>query len=532
MTPGVPHAARLRAYLAAAIVTLGLCGVASRAWSLQVDEGDHYRALADRQHATRLDIPAPRGDVLDVHGRPLAVSADVDSVWANPRDIHDVTATAAKLAKLLGDDPGLLEAKLGGDHKFVWLARHVTPEVAKAVAAAKLPGVEVAREPRRWYPTRALTGPVIGRSDTDGNGVDGLELAMNELLAGRRGAETALRDARGHTMLAEGIAPAQPGETVQLSLDRSIQAIADQALSAQMTAEKAKNGVALVLDVETSRVLAMSSYPTYDPNTGESHGARNLPVTDAFEAGSVMKVFSVATALDAGAVSRPDTEFEIGNAFTVNPRVKAIRDVEFDAVPDRQRHHQAQLQRRRREDRAAARTRQAVRRAQAVRVRCAHRRRAAGRAGRPVARRQQVARDRARDDRVRLRRDRDAAAARGRVRVDRARRRVHRAAHRRSGRRRRRHRAVREQAGVASRGVGEDRERDDGDARRGVRQGIPARTAAPRTGRSTSPGFVCAGKTGTAHKYDPATNQYSARRATCRRSQGSRRRRIRGSRSS
>src|SRR3569832_2160967 len=129
-------------------------------------------------------------------------------------------------------------------------------------------------------------------------------------------------------MLADGIAPAQPGETVRLTLDRSIQAIAESALSEAGEKNKPKAGVAGVLEIGTGRVLAMASYPSYDPNTGESHGARNLPVTDAFEAGSEMKVFSDATVLDNGVVT-PDTEFQLGYSFSVGKR--AITDHEFDA---------------------------------------------------------------------------------------------------------------------------------------------------------------------------------------------------------
>ena len=333
MTPGVSRAARLRAYLTGAIVMAGLGGVAARAWSLQIDDRDKYAALAERQHATTLAIAAPRGEILDAHARPLAVSADVDSIWANPHEIQDVTATSEKLAMLLGTEAGGLEARLGGDHRFVWLARHVTPAVGKAVREAKLAGVEVAREPRRWYPARTLTGPVVGRADTDGTGLDGLELSMNELLTGRRGAESALRDARGHTMLADGIAGAsEPGATVHLSLDSSIQAIADQALAARVAETKAKNGVVVVLDVETSRVLAMASYPTYDPNVGDPHGARNRPVTDSYEPGSVMKVFSVSSALEAGAVT-PETEIDTqGGRFTLGPNT--IHDDFHDGVLD------------------------------------------------------------------------------------------------------------------------------------------------------------------------------------------------------
>jgi cell division protein FtsI (penicillin-binding protein 3) len=327
LTPGVPRAGRIRAYLAAVVVSLGLGGIGMRAWALQIDEGDHYRAQAERQHAMRVEIPAPRGDVLDANGRPLAVSADVDSIWANPHEVRDVAATADRLAALVGADPRSLEAKLAGDRRFVWIDRHVAAEVAAKVRAAKLAGIEVTREPRRWYPARSVAGPVIGRADVDGNGLDGIELAMNELLAGRRASSTAVRDARGRAALADGLASAEPGATVRLTLDRSIQAITDKALADAVIANKALSGVAVVLDVDTSRVLAMASYPTSDPNA-EGRLARNRAVTDAYEAGSVMKIFSISAALEAGTV-KPDTELDLhGGQFLVGSKV--IRDVHED----------------------------------------------------------------------------------------------------------------------------------------------------------------------------------------------------------
>ena len=327
MTPGVSRAARVRAYLSALVLTVGLGGVAVRAWALQIDDGQRYRALAERQHELRLEIPAPRGDVVDALGRPLAISADAESIWANPHEVHDVAATADRLAQLLGEDPRVLEAKLASDHKFVWIERHVAPEVAARVRAAKLAGIELAHEPRRWYPARELAGPVIGRSDIDGNGVDGIELAMNDMLAGRRGEGLALRDARGRTMLADGLATAEAGASVHLSLDRTIQEIAERAVADVVTAHQAKTGVAVVVEVGTGRVLAMASVPSYDPNAGEVRGARDRAVTDAYEAGSVMKVFSVASALEAGAVA-PDTEFEIGEELVVGGR--PIHDTHVD----------------------------------------------------------------------------------------------------------------------------------------------------------------------------------------------------------
>src|SRR5690606_25375060 len=225
------------------------------AWDLQVGEGDRYRALAARQHAMSVNIPAPRGEVLDAHGRPLAVSADADSIWANPREIRDVTETAARLARLIGGDAAALEAKLGADRRFVWTARHVAPAAARQVREAKLPGIEVAREPRRWYPGRALAGPVIGRADIDGKGLDGIELTMNAQLTGVRGAATAVRDARGRRMFADGLAPPAPGRTVRLTIDRTIQAIADGALAQAIDAHQARSGTAVVLEIGTARVL-------------------------------------------------------------------------------------------------------------------------------------------------------------------------------------------------------------------------------------------------------------------------------------
>ena len=325
MTPGIPHAARLRAYLAGGLVTLGIIGAASRAWGIQVDEAAHYQALATKQHALVVDIPAPRGEVLDAQGRALAVSADADSIWANPREIRDVTETAEKLAAILGESAASLEAKLSSPRRFIWLDRHVTPELARAVREAKLAGIEIAREPRRWYPGGAIAGAVIGRADVDGKGLDGVELAMNDHLTGTRGAGKAVRDARGRKLFAEGMAQPEPGATVKLTIDRSIQAIAETTLASTIATHQAKNGVVVVLEVATSRVLAMASYPIHDPNSTLPVGAaRNRGVTDTFEAGSVMKIFTISAALDEGVV-KPETEFDVRNPIRVGP--KSFTDV-------------------------------------------------------------------------------------------------------------------------------------------------------------------------------------------------------------
>ena len=332
-TPGVSPAARTRAWIAGGLVSLLLAGVAWKAWGVQVANGARLREQAVRQHVHTVEIPAPRGAILDARGRPLAVSADAESVFANPRAVVDVAATAERLAAALDLDVNTLEARLASKRHFAWVARHVTPEQAAAVRALKLRGVEVTHEPRRWYPGRTSGGPVLGFAGIDGNGIDGLELAMDGLLTGERARFSALRDARGKTMMADGLVEATPGATVQLTLDRAIQHIADEALAGAIKLHQAKSGTVVVLDVTTGGVLAMASWPTYDPNDPaaavKAH-ARNRPVTDVFEIGSVMKVFTVAAALDAG-VTRPDEWWDVeGGRWKVGR--KTVTDVHHDTA--------------------------------------------------------------------------------------------------------------------------------------------------------------------------------------------------------
>jgi len=150
MTPGVSRGARTRAYLVGLVVTIGLVGVAMRAWALQVDDGARYRSLAERQHELRVEIPAPRGDIVDEHGRPLAVSADADSIWANPHDVRDVAATADKLAAILGVDTGMLEAKLGAGARAGGRRREAARHRGREGTTALVP-----RPRGRWTGDRA-----------------------------------------------------------------------------------------------------------------------------------------------------------------------------------------------------------------------------------------------------------------------------------------------------------------------------------------------------------------------------------------
>ncbi len=336
--PAPPHRpgrwVRVRVHLVAGLITLLLAGVVWRAYGLQIADADHYRALAQRQHFKTIEVPGARGPIYDVQGRELAVSVEVDSVVADPRAVVDVTGTAGALADVLGLPAAELEAKLASRRRFVWIERHVSPPEAAAVRALDLPGIDLRAEPRRFYPGRGLACSVLGFADLDGRGVDGVEASLDELLSGKRERMDALRDARGRMLLAGSPAP-EPGTSVTLTLDRSIQSFTERALAEAVTINKARAGSAVVLDVATGEVLAMANLPAWDPNdpgTLNERKARNRAVTDAYEIGSGMKVFGIAAALDAGVV-RPDTWIDTeGGELRIGRKV--IRDTHHDDMLD------------------------------------------------------------------------------------------------------------------------------------------------------------------------------------------------------
>ncbi len=322
---------RLRIYVSATMMTLLLGALAYRAFGIQVSESAYYRELARRQHLGTLEIPAPRGVIYDAKGRELAVTANTDSVYASPKEIQNLSGTAEALAETLDLDVRSLEARLSAERHFVWVKRRVTVKEAKAVKELGLPGIALMPEPRRYYPDKSLAATVLGFANIDGTGLDGIELSMNDLLAGRRTKMTALRDARGNVTLADGAVRFRPGASITLTIDSSIQFIAERALAETVETHRAKAGTAIVLDVATAEVLALANWPTFDPNkpgdAARNH-ARNHAVTDAYEIGSVMKVFTVAAALEAGVV-RSDTVIDVeGGRYRVGRKV--IRDSHHD----------------------------------------------------------------------------------------------------------------------------------------------------------------------------------------------------------
>src|SRR5262249_23133870 len=154
--------------------------IVHKAWNLQIRDGAKMRALGEAQYRHELVVPAPRGTIRDRNGVELAVSVDGDSVEANPRDVVDVAASAEQLARALSLDARDVEEKLGSEHRFVWIARKITPVDAQRVRELALPGIHVVQEPRRFYPLRDVAGPVLGFADLDGHGVEGVELSLDD----------------------------------------------------------------------------------------------------------------------------------------------------------------------------------------------------------------------------------------------------------------------------------------------------------------------------------------------------------------
>jgi cell division protein FtsI (penicillin-binding protein 3) len=322
----IPRWVRVRLLLCAGVLAACFVALGRKAWTLQVDEAPRLAELGRKQYWRDVVLPPPRGSIRDIHGVELAVSVDVSSAYVNPRAIADVARSAAVLAPALRLDVRELEEKLASGRRFEWLRRHLSPDQARLVRALALPGVGVVAEPRRFYPARELAGPVLGFAGVDGRGIEGLELSLDAQLRGERTKVALLRDNNGQLVIpADGTPGAVPGADVTLTLDRYLQWSAERALAEGVRSNQAKAGLAIVLDPRNGAVLAMASTPGLDPNApAAAKEARNRPVTDAYEPGSVMKVFSIVAALDAGAIAPTDVIDVEGGKLAIGRRV--IRD--------------------------------------------------------------------------------------------------------------------------------------------------------------------------------------------------------------
>jgi cell division protein FtsI (penicillin-binding protein 3) len=278
----------------------------ARAVHLQVFNRDFLNRQADSRHLRTEKITAHRGAITDRNGEPLAISTPVDSVWANPKELAAAVDSVPKLADALGLDSQLLMRRItrSMDKDFLYLRRHLSPEHAERVLALKLPGVNVQREYRRFYPAGEVTGHLVGFTNIDDDGQEGLELAFNHWLAGESGAKRVLKDRLGRSIEnVESIRPPHPGKDLRSSIDLRVQYLAYRALKASIQRHRADSGSIVVLDVDSGEVLAVVNQPTYNPNDRAQYTAeryRNRAITDIFEPGSTIKPLVIAAALESG----------------------------------------------------------------------------------------------------------------------------------------------------------------------------------------------------------------------------------------
>ncbi|HEX5786907.1 MAG TPA: penicillin-binding transpeptidase domain-containing protein [Woeseiaceae bacterium] len=321
-------ARRFTGRVAVVLVAFGLvaASLVARAVHLQVLDREFLTQQADTRHLRVEKIAAHRGTITDRNGEPLAISTPVDSIWANPKELAPAVDSVPRLAAALGLDAELLMRRISRsmDREFLYLRRHLSPEQAREVLALNLPGVNVQREYRRYYPAGEVTGHLVGFTNVDDEGQEGLELAYNHWLAGESGAKRVLKDRLGRPVEnVESIRPPHQGKELKTSIDLRIQYLAYRALKSAIRQHDALSGSVVVLDVQTGEVLAIVNQPTYNPNDRAQYAAeryRNRAITDIFEPGSSIKPLVVAAALESGEF-RPTSIIDTApGAITVGPK--------------------------------------------------------------------------------------------------------------------------------------------------------------------------------------------------------------------
>ena len=266
----------------------------------------------EARYARTLEIPATRGRITDRNGVVLASSVPARAIWAIPEDVDARPEQLSALARLLQMNVSELKRRLGDDRTFVYLRRQVDADIAERIAALKLAGIHSTGEFKRHYPEGAAHAHVIGFTNVEDRGQEGIELAHERLLAGRAGSRRVIKDRLGRVVEDDWLREPLNGKDLALSIDNRIQYIAHAALKTALDKSRAKAGAAIVFDVKTGEILALANLPSFDPNhRGRLAGdaIRNRVLTDIFEPGSTMKPFSVAAALEAGKV-KVDTRIQ------------------------------------------------------------------------------------------------------------------------------------------------------------------------------------------------------------------------------
>lgn len=293
-----------RAAVVGGFFMLWLAAIGVRAGYWQIYRGQWLQDQAEGQVKEELTIHGKRGTIYDARHQAMAVSIETPSIAAYPGSIKNKTKAASLLAKTLGLKRSLVQRKLASGKHFVWLKRQASPKEADAVKALKLQGVDFLPEHDRFYPNSTLAAQVLGFTGIDGHGLEGLEFYYDRQLNGGEHKVTILKDALGRGFDADQLSGLQQaGNNLVLTLDRHIQYIAEQALSEAVAKYKAKSGLAMVMNPKTGALLAIAHDPVFNLNTYRKYNRsawRNRSITDPFEPGSTMKIFSVAAALETG----------------------------------------------------------------------------------------------------------------------------------------------------------------------------------------------------------------------------------------
>ena len=299
----------------------------TRAYQIQVLNGQNLKARADRQHAATLRVESERGIIFDRNGEKLAVSVMSDSVCADPSKIEDIRGTAAKLATVLNVDRKTLLKKMSGAKNFCWLARRITPDETALVEKLDLDGIFIIKEPKRFYPNGELAGHLIGFVGMDANGLEGLEFRFDEHLKGEPEQLRWARDAKGNRLFqrVDSATPKQKGSAnLILTIDSRIQYLVESQLKAAIQSKGAKGGMAVVMDPKTGEILALANEKGFDPNNFSKIGAaggKNRVITDCFDPGSTFKTFLAAAALEEGVYKETDQIFCENGNYAVADRV-------------------------------------------------------------------------------------------------------------------------------------------------------------------------------------------------------------------
>jgi len=328
----------VRARLLLIAFALGFMVLIGRALFLQGLSTEFLQQQGERRYERTLTLPADRGKILDRHDVVLASSIPAVAVWAIPEDARQATDKQwAALGRLLDMSPTTLRARVADTSKnFVYLKRQVSMDVARDIVALKMPGVHRQPETLRVYPESNVMAHIVGFTDIEGNGQEGVELAFDDQLSGRPGSRRVIRDRLGRVIKdVQAANPPQHGRDLRLSIDTRLQYVAHQSLQDAMVLNKARAAAAVVLDVRTGEILALANLPSYNPNRRDSRrgdALRNRVLTDTFEPGSIIKPFTAALALDLGRISTA-TLFDTGDG-RLRIHGETISDISRNGVID------------------------------------------------------------------------------------------------------------------------------------------------------------------------------------------------------